>query len=186
MIKGSEVTRKELIVRGRKQEIKYNHVPYFIVHNIISMTFFFLTAYGIGLFDKQSETISDLFTNYYLPYFSTVFFLLLCYGVLSRFITYFLIFVPWYKYVYKDRVRPLGFWELNVGINKLSLGFVIASLISAFFFTVGSLYIIQKSFFKSHSFYALVGAYLIMKIITFGIMKAGRYVLLHAFTGMKL
>lgn len=179
------VTKKELRIKQRGGKTLADHVPYFVWHNLVSMLLFFLAAWLMGLFDKRTEVISDLFDDYYLPFYGTTLFLMLLFGVIGRVIAYYAIMAPFYKHVLKKTLRE--FYQLNNdGINKLGLGFIISSFINAFFFTVGALYIIQSSLLGSVTFATLILAYIIMKIVTFLIMKVGRYFFIHMFTGVKL
>ena len=181
-----DVVRKELILKQKHntKNVKVDQVPYFALHNLISMILFFFVAYCLGLFEMVTNTIIDLFADYYLPYYGTVLFLMLFVGIISRVITYFLIMKPFYKHIIKEQM--IGFGDLNKGINKVSFGYMISSFINAFFFTIGALYIIQIGVLKSSEFYALILAYILMKLLTFSIMKLGRYAFLNAFTGIKL
>lgn len=178
------VAKKELRLKHRGGKTLSDHIPYFLIHNTISMFLFFLFAALLGLFDQRTEVISDLFSDYYLPFYGTTLFLMLLFGILARVITYFLIMAPFYKYVLKKTVRE--FYALNDGINKLSFGFVISTFLNAFFFTVGALTIIQSAIFKSNTLLTLILAYMLMKLLTFALMKLGRYIVVHMFTGLKL
>jgi len=183
-IRNNSVARKEMQLKQKKGRKLVDHVPYFIIHNLISMLLFFLSAWLLGLFEKRTEVISDLFEDYYLPFYGTTVFLMLFFGILARIIAYFAIMQPFYKSVLKKPLRE--FMMLNDGMNKLSFGFIISVLLNAFFFTVGALFIIQSTFFNSATFITLILAYIIMKGITYALMKIGRYFIVHIITGMKI
>lgn len=187
----NSVTRKELLLKQKQghKNVKVDQVPYFFLHNVISMVLFFFVAYCLNLFNMISDTIMNLFTDRYLPYYATVLFLMVSMGIISRIITYFLIMNPLNKFLIKrglTKQRIISFIDLNDGINKVSFGYMISSFINAFFFTIGALYIIQVGILKSTEFYALILSYILMKLLTFLIMKLGRYAFLNAFTGIKI
>lgn len=185
------VARKELALKQHKKSAsRSDHFSYFLLHNILSFLLFFWIAISLNLFEQRVQNASDIFTNYYIEYLGTLIAIMFVTGFSARFLTYYGIFYPIYKYsrMYENR-HLASFMDLNfrVGFNRISLSYFAMIIINAFLFSVGAIAIVQATIFKEDAtLLTLMIAYIVIKSIAIAIVKFGRYTFTKIITGMKV
>jgi len=135
---------------------------FFVFHNLISIAVFFWIAIAVDLFEKQADSLFDIFS------FSFVYFLfeVLLISVISGFFGRILTYIPlklWYNYVSRKEIKSFG--QINKGVNEmLSMSYIISTLLSSIIFALGALTIIQSKLFEEDTLGTLILSYLIIKI----------------------
>lgn len=147
---------------------------YFIIHSIFSGIIFFFFAINLGLLSNSSETISELISINFFFVILIVFVVSVISSILGRVISYYfiktiIVYVP--RYISMKKNKPFNlkemrrFWELNTGINKMGYLFLIASLLSSLFFSIGALTIVQSKIFGTSNIYTLVTTYFVLMVV---------------------
>lgn len=168
------VKEKKIRFRGRKGRFQGDRIYYMILHNTISMILFFWLAISMGLFERKTQFIQDLFTIQFIQLFIYVFALTIFTGLISRgiaYITLYLIIVKWLK----KNMKMIG--EINKGIDAINFNYIISSMIASILFSIGALVILQDVLFNNNS--------ILFVILSYGIMKVGVYLLVKVFTNMS-
>jgi len=166
---------KKRLFKMKKGRVQGDFITYFALHNLISMLLFFWIAIPLGFFEQKTEVISDIFSLTFLELIVNVFALTLFTGIISRVFGWLLlrfIVVYWRKREMKK------FGELNQGINKISIVYILSIFVSSVLFAIGALTILQYVIFGAESLITLVATYIILKI--------GVYLLIRFFSGAKL
>ena len=145
---------------------------YFLFHNIVSMLLFFYIAQKIELFERQSYNLLDIISFSFLQFIGIVIGLTILLGILSRFLVYGTFWVINYYNNEKKKGTKIttikSFTDMNQGINEFTTYSYIKTVIySSIFFCIGAVVIIQVKIFNSDSFWSLIGAYLIVKLVVY-------------------
>jgi len=138
---------------------------YFFLHNSISLFIFFGFILQLGLFDRQSDTITDLLSWSYAELVLTLFGISLLAGLLGRIFGYFILRLIFRK----NPIKKIG--EFNQGINKLGFSFLISTMISSVLFSIGATAVLQEAIFNEDTLFTLIATYVIIKICVFLITR---------------
>ena len=145
---------------------------YFILHNLLSMGFFFYAGLQMSLFERQSFNLLDIISFSFLQFIGIVIGLTILFGILSRFLVYGVFWVINYYNNEKKKGTKIttikSFTNMNQGINEFTTYSYIKTVIySSIFFCIGAVVIIQVKIFNSDSLWSLIGAYLIVKLVVY-------------------
>lgn len=168
-------------VGGKSERVGGDALTYFIVHNSFSIFLFFVVTLYFGIYAGKEQLIGFVFQKEFweLTLFQIFPISVLC-SLLGRIGSYYII----NSYIrYKNKKRTIKkstkrWGELNEGINRLGLVFIISALITSFIYSLGLVAILQFVVFNEESFFALISIYVILKI--------GTHVFVRWFVGTKL
>lgn len=135
---------------------------FFVLHNLISMGFFFLVAYRLRLFSKQSYSLLDIISFDFLGFIGIVIGLTILLAIFSRVLAYGIFYVS-YKYALKKSIK--SYWSMNKGINEMtSYPYFIGVILSSILFAIGFVTLVQLKLFREQNMVTLIFAYLLIKI----------------------
>ena len=156
-------------------------LTYFIIHNMVSVFFFFLFTLSFGVFIGKDRLIGFIFQKeFWEMAIFQVFPICVISSLIGR-ITAYYILKGYHNYRNRKRTiqrTPKRWSELNTGINRLGLAFFIAALITSFIFSLGIVGVLQYAVFDEQTLLTLI-------IIYIGI-KIGTYYFVSWFVGTKL
>lgn len=138
---------------------------YFVMHNALSMLFFFWYAITQDLFENQTWNLWDIFSIEFLKFTVMIFGFSIIFSYSARILSYLLIFFV-YKYQLKETVK--SFVNMNRGINAMfSYTYLMTTLISSIVFAIGAITLIQAKLFNQDSMLTFIGAYIITKAVIY-------------------
>ena len=142
---------------------------YFIAHNLISVLFFFTLTMSLGIYIGREMSFELIFSIEFLELtLFQIFPLSILSSILGR-IGAFYTMRAYHNY-YKNRATKR--WsELNKGINKIGLKFVITALITSFFYAIGVIVILSNLVFDETTLLPLMLIYFILKITTYFVVR---------------
>jgi len=136
---------------------------FFILHNSFSILVFFWVAIAVDLFEKQADSLLEIFTLDFVYFLFEV----LLISVISGFFGRILAYIPlklFYNYVSRKEIKSFG--QLNKGINEmLSMSYIVSTLLSSVVFALGALTIIQSNLFEEETLWTLVLSYFLIKAV---------------------
>lgn len=136
--------------------------------------FFFLITVRLGIYVGKERLIGFVFQKeFWEMTIFQVFPIAVISSIIGRITAYFMING---YYNYKDRKRKIKratkkWSELNKGINRLSLAFFIAALITSTIYSLGVISILQFAIFSEETLLTLIIVYVGIKIGTFFLVK---------------
>ena len=148
-------------------------LSYFLYHNLISVLFFFVITISLGIY--ADKNVTDGYTwiqvfgyvissDYWQLTVFQIFPISLLSSVMGRITAFYLIRI-YYNY-YGNRATKR--WsELNRGINRMGIKFVITALITSFFFTIGLITLLSVFVFDEKTLLPLMVIYSVLKIGTY-------------------
>ena len=139
-------------------------LSYFILHNIISVLFFFMLTLGFGIYKTQNLTWAFILSSEFweLTIFN-IFPLFVLSAIIGRITAYYIVkgYNTWKKTASKR-------WsELNKGINKIGIRFLITALFTAFFYSLSVISMLQFVVFDEDTLLTFILIYSGLKIATF-------------------
>ncbi len=153
---------------------------YFLLHNLISVAFFFCFTMCLGIYTERDMTFGYFISSEFweLTIFQ-IFPLSLISSILGR-ITAFFGIKGYYKY--RDRKKKIKrttkrWSEMNVKINRMGLRFLITALLTSFIYSVGMITMLSYAVFDETTLLPLM-------VIYFG-LKIGIYLSVRWFVGSK-
>lgn len=148
---------------------------YFLSHNFISMMFFFLITINIGIYAGKYTSLAFIFSMEFLELtLFKVFPIIILSGVIGRITALGIMrgYNRWQK-------RATKRWsELQRGINKIGLRYIITVLITSFLYTAGVVAILSYAIFNETALLSLM--------ITYSFLKIGTYFIVRYLVGSKL
>ena len=143
---------------------------YFILHNMISVFFFFVFTISVGIYVGQDITLGYVVSSEFweLTVFR-IFPLSVISSIVGR-VTAFYVIKGYYKYVDRNRrvKRVMKRWsEMNKGINRMGIKFLITALITSFFYSTGVIMLLTYMVFDETTLLPLVLIYSVLKFSTF-------------------
>lgn len=152
-------------------------VGYFLLHNLISVFFFFVVTIALGIYTEQNVLFGYNWTQIIEYVISSEFWELTVFqifpisiltSIFGR-ITAFLSIKGYIKY--RDRnlkvKRATKRWsELNQKINRMGIKFIITALITSFFYTVGIVSLLSQFVFDEITLLPLIVVYSVLKVGT--------------------
>lgn len=153
-------------------------LAYFMFHNLVSLVFFFVTTlvlqiyvmkddiYGYTWIQVIGYLISAEFWE--LTVFKVFPISIIC-SVLGRITAYYIIklYVRYRDRKLKTRRTTKRWGELNRGINRMGVKFIITSFIASFIFTIGVVSVLSYAFFDEVTLLPLMLMYALVKLGTF-------------------
>lgn len=150
------------------QKVTGDAISYFILHNMISVFFFFLFTINLEVYDAREITITFLFT---LDFWEMVIFEVFIFSMLSSGIgrvgAYLIIKGGYYLRNRKRRKKKITkrWGELNSGINQFHwLVFILTALITSLIYSLGVVFILRDTIFSSDSLSSLIVIYIGFKV----------------------
>lgn len=147
---------------------------YFILHNIISVIWFFGFTVGFDIYRPHNISFWLLFTaEFWTLVIFQIFPIFIVSGVIGRVTAYGLIKA---YYWYENRKRTInravkGWSELNEGINKMGIRFIITALITSFIYSFGIMTILQYVIFNEDTILGFIIIYIGVKIGVFFLVR---------------
>lgn len=156
-------------------------LTYFILHNSVSVLFFFLFTLYFEIYIGKDRLIGFIFQKEFweLAIFQ-VFPICVISSLIGR-ITAYYILKGYHNYRNRKRTikrTPKKWSELNTGINKLGLEFFISALFTSFIFSLGLVSVLQFAVFNEQTLLSL--------IVIYAGVKIGTHYLVQWFVGAKL
>ena len=180
---------KEGIITGKSERASGDLLSYFLLHNLISVLFFFLFTIFMGIYDSMTDVYGlswiELFgylinQNFWELTLFKIFPLSVISSILGRITAFYSIRG---YYVIKDRKRetkrvPKRWSELNTKINRIGIKFFITALITSFIYSFGVISVLSRAFFNEVTFLPL--------LIVYTLLKIGVFFFVRWFVGSKL
>lgn len=143
---------------------------YFILHNMISVFFFFVFTINMGIYVGQDITLGYAISSEFweLTVFR-IFPLSVISSIVGR-VTAFYGIKGYYKYADRKKKvkRVMKRWsEMNSKINRMGIRFLITALITSFFYSTGVIMLLTYMVFDETTLLPLVLIYSVLKIGTF-------------------
>jgi len=140
---------------------------YFLLHNLISVWFFFVFTIGLGIYTERDVTFVYFFSSEFweLTIFQ-IFPISVISSILGR-ITAFYGVKGCYKYMDRNRKvkKPTKRWsEMNRGINRMGLRFLITALLTSFIYSLGIIILLSYSIFNEATLLPLMLIYFSLKV----------------------
>lgn len=144
-------------------------ITYFAFHNLISVLLVFILTVSFKIYISKIEDVTIWFIfgrKFWELVFLRIFPIIIISSVFGR-ITAYLLINAIYSYQKKSTKR----WtELNRGLNKMGFAFIITALITAFFYSIGIITVLQDKIFNEKTLLTLIGTYVILKLgVYFGV-----------------
>lgn len=138
---------------------------YFVFHNIISVIFFFISTFSLGIYTGRNPTLAFIFSFEFLELvLFRVFPLYILCGIIGRITAFYIMRA--YQRSYQKRATKR--WsELNKGMNRMGLRFLITALFTSFLYSVGIITVLQYAIFNENTLLTLIIVYSSIKIGTF-------------------
>lgn len=143
---------------------------YFILHNMVSVFFFFLITISMGIYVGQDVTLGYVISS---EFWELTVFRIFPISVLSSIagrITAFYGVKGYYKFMDRNRKvkRVMKRWsEMNQKINRMGIKFLITALITSFFFSTGVVVLLSYMVFDETTLLPLVVIYSGLKVGVF-------------------
>jgi len=155
---------------GNSERASGDLLCYFILHNMISVFYFFVITVYMGIYVGQELVLGYIFSREFLELtVFEIFPLSVISSVFGR-ITAFYGTKGYYKYMDRNRKvkRSMKRWsELNKGINRMGIKFLITALITSFFYSMGVITLLSYMVFDETSLLSLIVIYSVLKFGTF-------------------
>ncbi len=140
---------------------------YFLLHNMISVFFFFVFTIGLGIYTERDMTFVYVISSEFweLTIFQ-IFPLSVISSILGRIIAFYSI-KGYYKYMDRKKKvkRTTKRWsEMNTKINRMGLRFLITALLTSFIYSVGMITMLSYAVFDETTLLPLVVIYFCLKI----------------------
>ena len=161
---------------GKSERVTGDLIWYFCLHNLISVFFFFLFTISFDLYMGQELMLSDIFSKeFWGMVLLQVFPLSILSSIVGRGSAYYMINGYIKLKYHKRRVKKsIKRWsELNRGINKLGLVFLITALITSIIYSLGLVGILQYALFSEETLLTLIVVYIGLKIGIFYLVRWG-------------
>ncbi len=165
---------KELKLRHRRygERVEGENLYYFTLHNMISGSLFLLITGLSGIWEVKTTNLFNLFTSEFIELIFYLFTIYLVTGILGRVTAFFLM-----KYLLKMNEKIMKkFWNINKGINKLGVVWLISILISSFIFALGIVALLQNAIYDKDTVFTLIGTYIIVRVIVYLSIKIVSYI----------
>ena len=164
-------------------------LTYFILHNLLSVLFFFLFTIAMGIYAEQVNILGFSWIQVIGYIISSDFWELMVFqvfpisvisSVLGRITGFYAIKI---YYIIRDRKlktrRTTKRWsELSKGINRMGIKFFITALLTSFIYSIGLIVLLSFAIFGEATLLPLVLIYTALKI--------GTYFFVRWFVGSKL
>jgi len=143
---------------------------YFLLHNLISVWFFFVFTIGLGIYIERDVTFGYVISSAFweLTIFQ-IFPISVISSILGR-ITAFYGVKGCYKYMDRNRKvkRTMKRWsEMNRGINRMGLRFLITALLTSFVYSIGMIIMLSYAVFDETTLLPLMIVYFSLKILIY-------------------
>lgn len=80
------------------------------------------------------------------------------------------------KYIAKANNKTIKkFWEINTGMNKLGVVWVLTIIVSSVIFAFGIVALLQDAIYDENTIFTLIGTYLIIRLLIFLFLKMLAY-----------
>lgn len=169
---------------GAGERVSGDLLSYFLFHNLISVLFFFAITINLRIYADKYVTDGYTWMQVFGYVISSDFWELTVFqifpisllsSVMGRITAFFLIRM-YYNY-YGNRATKR--WsELNRGINRMGIKFVITALITSFFFTIGLISLLSCYVFDEKTLLPLM--------VIYSVLKIGTYLFVRWLVGSKL
>lgn len=173
----------------KSERVSGDLLSYFLAHNIISVLFFFVFTIAMGIYARQEDLYGFSWIQVIgylisIEFWELTVFQIFPISIISSIIgriTAFYSIKGYYRY--KDRKqrtrRTTKRWsELNRGINRMGLKFLITSLITSFIYSIGVITMLSYAIFDENTLLPL--------IVVYSVLKIGIHFLVRWLVGSKL
>lgn len=166
---------------GSSERVSGDLVGYFMLHNAISVFYFFVATIYLGIYVVQELTFEYFFSRDFLDLtLFQIFPISVVSSILGR-ITAFYGIKWYYKYMDRNRKikRVMKKWsELNIKINRMGIKFFITALITSFVYSMGLVALLTYLVFDETTLLPLV--------VIYSGLKIGTYFFVRWFCGSKM
>lgn len=148
--------------RARTERVTGDALLYFILHNLISVAFFFFFTIRGQIYEGKNITLGNMISLYF---WKDVVFRVLLFSIVSCIIgriSAFLIMRLYFLYGTKKSFKRWS--EINRGLNNFILSvFLITSLMSSLIYSMGIILILQYRIFNRDTLLTLMATYILVK-----------------------
>ena len=152
----------------KAQRVEGEILWYLLFYNTISGLLFILITTSLGIYDLSEDTISIIITSEFLNLIFIIFIVSLITSIVGRFIAFFTL-----KFIFSYYNKPMKrFGELQKGVNKIGMVYLVSTLISSVLFAFGAIAILENMIYDKPTIFTLFATYLILKMTIFVIVKS--------------
>lgn len=163
----SKIGNPRIQHRKPEKRVEGEILIYALFHNTLSGLLFILITTSMGIYELRVDNISILLTSQFLSMIFTIFVVSLITGIIGRFFAFFTL-----KFIFSYCNKPMKkFGEINRGINKIGMVFLVSTLITSFLFALGIIAILENMIYDKTTILTLFATYLIIKITVFMTVK---------------
>jgi len=155
-----------------------DRLTYFILHNIVSGLIFFLVTIFMDVYVEKDYLLGYTWLQilvylisreFWMLTITQIFPIMLISSVTGRIVTFYAI--RWYVR-YADRKtkvrRTTKRWsELNKGVNRMGIRFILTALIASFIYSIGVVVLLSNMIFEETAFLPLLIIYFCLKLGTY-------------------
>ena len=164
--------------KGRR--VSWDLLGYFLLHNLISMFFFFAFTIGLGIYAKREVTPAFfLSSDFWQLTIFQVFPISVISSIAGRITAFYCIkgYVRWGDRKGNSRRTTKRWSELNRGVNRMGLRFLITAFLTSIIYTTVSISLLSYMIFDEKALLPLMVTY-------FGI-KTGIYLFVRWFVSSR-
>ena len=155
------VVEKERMIKHRRydERLEGESLAYFAFHNLISGGLFLFITTASGIWSMRRTSILSIFTSEFVELIFYLFIIYLATGLFGRFSAFFIM-----KYALKyDGKIMKKFKELNKGMNRLGVVWVLSIFISSVIFSLGIIVLLQDAIYGKDTVFTLIGTYCMIR-----------------------
>lgn len=155
-------------IHHRKAERVEGEILWYLVfYNTISGLLFILITNSMGIYELKEDSISIILTSDFLFLIFAIFVVSLITSIVGRIIAFFTL-----KFIFNRYNKNMKrFGEINKGMNKIGMVYLVSTLITALLFALGAVAILENLIYDKTTVLTLFATYLILKITVYILVK---------------
>jgi len=144
-----------------KFRVEGERTYYFIIRSLIAGTLFLIITSFTEIWQVNIVDLSVFFTSAFIELILWLFLIYFFTGITARILTFHIL-----KYVFRWNSKSINtFWDINKGMNKMGIKWLISILIKSILFAFGIVGLLQNVIFDKSTFFTLVGTYVIVEVV---------------------
>lgn len=151
----------------KAQRVEGEILWYLVFYNTISGLLFILITTSMGIYELKEDTISIILTSDFLFLIFAIFVVSLITSIIGRIVAFFTL-----KFIFTQYGKNMKrFGEINTGMNKIGMVYIISTLITTILFAFGAVAILENVIYDKTTVLTLFATYLILKITVYILVK---------------
>ena len=151
---------------------------YFVFHNVVSVLYFFGFTLALGVYTERGSILGNTWTQTLIYLLSSEFWQLTIFqifplsvisSVLGRITAFYSIkgYIRWRDRKEASRRTSKRWSELNRGINRMGLRFLITAMITSFVYSIGMISYLSYVVFDENALLPLMVVYFGLKVVIY-------------------